>query len=137
MLKSRYAYIALLSYDDDGISIEFPDLPGCFSCAESTEDAIKCDREAMGLHLFDMEQDGDIIPEATSIDKIKLSKNTIPLPVDVFMSHVRDRIKTRFVKKTLSLPADLAAEADAGGVNCSKLFQKALHEYLHGKKSVA
>ena len=28
VLKAKYAYIALFNYDDDGISIEFPDLHG-------------------------------------------------------------------------------------------------------------
>ena len=32
--KTRYSYVAVFSYDEDGISIEFPDLPGCLPCAE-------------------------------------------------------------------------------------------------------
>lgn len=132
MLKTKYAYIALFSYDDEGIAIEFPDLPGCLSCAENTDDALKNAKEAMGLHLFGMEQDNDPIPDPTPLTKIECEKNTVPVLIDVFMPPVRERIKTRFVKKTLSLPADLAAEADESGVNCSKLFQKALIEYLHG-----
>ena len=47
------------------------------------------------------------------------------------MPPVRERINNKFVKKTLSLPAWLAAKADEEGVNCSKLFQNALMEYLH------
>jgi predicted RNase H-like HicB family nuclease len=41
MYPNFYAYPALFYYDDDGISIEFPDLPGCLSCAEDTEEAKK------------------------------------------------------------------------------------------------
>ena len=138
MLKTRYAYIALFEYDKDGIAIEFPDLPGCLTCADNTEEAISRAKEAMGLHLFGMEQDNEEIPEPTPLDKIKCKRNTVPVLIDVFMPPVRDRIKTRFVKKTLSLPADLAAAADENGVNCSKIFQRALYEYLYGpdKKQV-
>lgn len=46
------------------------------------------------------------------------------------MPAIRDRIKNRFVKKTLSLPAWLADAADESDVNCSKIFQNALMEYL-------
>lgn len=134
MLKSRYAYIALFEYDIDGIAVEFPDLPGCLTCADTTEEALSCAKEAMGLHLYGMENDKDEIPEPTPLDKIKVRKNTVPVLIEVFMPPVRDRIKTRFVKKTLSLPADLAAAADENKVNCSKIFQNALHEYLYGKK---
>jgi hypothetical protein len=47
------------------------------------------------------------------------------------MPPVRERINSRYVKKTLSLPSWLAAKADENGVNCSKIFQNALMEYLH------
>lgn len=129
-MKKRYEFIAVFNYANDGISISFPDLPGCFPCAETTEEAVKNAKEAMGLHLWGMEQDEDVIPVPTSLEKIHLEKGDIPVLIDVFMPTVRDRMKTRFVKKTLSLPAWLADQADAEGVNFSKVFQNALMDYL-------
>lgn len=131
-MKKRYEFIAVFNYADDGISIEFPDLPGCLPCANTTDEAIKYAKEAMGLHLYGMEQDGDEIPEPTPLENIPLEKGDIPILIDVFMPTIRDRIKTRFVKKTLSLPAWLADQADAEGVNFSKVFQNALIDYLDG-----
>lgn len=131
MLKDRYAYIAVFSYDEDGVNIHFPDLPGCFPCAEDTESALKNAKEAMGLHLWGMEQDNEECPEPTPITKLVLEHNNqIPVLIDVFMPPIRERMKNRFVKKTLSLPAWLAAKADEEGVNCSRIFQIALMEYL-------
>lgn len=132
MQKNRYSFVAVFSYDEDGICIEFPDLPGCCPCADKddTEMALKNAHEALGLHLFGMEQDEELIPEPTSIRDIELKDHEIPVLIDVFMPPIRERIKSRFVKKTLSLPAWLSAAADADGVNCSKLFQNALIEYL-------
>jgi hypothetical protein len=46
------------------------------------------------------------------------------------MPPIRERINSKFVKKTLSLPAWLAAKAEEDGVNCSKIFQNALMDYL-------
>ena len=109
MAKDRYSYVAVFDYADDGISIEFPD-------------------------LFGMEQDGDPIPEPTPITDVHLKKNQVPALIEVFMPPVRDRIKNRFVKKTLSLPAWLASKADESGVNCSKIFQNALIQYLDAEK---
>ena len=129
-MKKRYEFIAVFNYADDGISIEFPDLPGCLPCAYTTDEAIKNAKEAMGLHLWGMEQDGDIIPEPTPLEAIQLEKGDIPILIDVFMPTIRDRMKTRFVKKTLSLPAWLADKADEEGVNFSKVFQNALMDYL-------
>lgn len=132
MLKDRYAFVALFTYEKDGISIEFPDLPGCYPCADKddTDGALANAKEALGLHLWGMEQDGEEIPLPTPITELELEKNTVPVLIDVFMPPVRERINSKFVKKTLSLPAWLAAKADEDGVNCSKLFQNALMEYL-------
>lgn len=131
-MKDRYSYVAIFNYEKDGISIEFPDLPGCFPCADKddTEGALKNAKEALGLHIWGMEQDGEELPVASMITDISLEKNQVPVLIDVFMPPIRERINSKFVKKTLSLPAWLAAKADEEGVNCSRLFQNALMEYL-------
>lgn len=131
-MKNEYAFIAIFEYAEDGINISFPDLPGCFSCAElnDTNEAISNAKEALGLHLFGMEQDSEEIPEPTALNEIKLKKNCVPILIDVFMPSVRMSVKTSFVKKTLSLPAWLAALADEKKVNCSKIFQDALKAFL-------
>ena len=131
-MKNEYAFIAIFEYAEDGINITFPDLPGCISCAEAEnmEEALKNAKEALGLYLFGMEQDGETIPAARSIKDIKLNQNCLPAVIEVFMPSVRASVKTSFVKKTLSLPAWLSALADEKGVNCSKIFQDALKAVL-------
>lgn len=131
-MRDRYSYVAVLSYAEDGISIEFPDLPGCCPCADkdNTEEALKNAKEALGLHIFGMEQDGERLPEPSQITSLSLKSNQLPVLIEVFMPPIRERIKSKYVKKTLSLPAWLAAKADEDGVNCSKIFQNALMEYL-------
>lgn len=133
-MKDRYSFIAIFDVADDGISIEFPDLPGCLPCADTMDEALKNAREALGLHLWGIEQDGEEIPEATAIQDITLEKNQVPAIVEVFMPSFRDKLNNRFVKKTLSLPAWLADMADKDGVNCSKIFQNALMDYLGVKQ---
>lgn len=130
MKKDRYSFIAVFEFNDDGISIYFPDLPGCLPCANTIDEAVENAREALGLHLWGMEQDNELIPEPAEISKIKCKENEVPAVIDVFMPTFRDKLNNRFVKKTLSLPAWLADLADKDGVNCSKIFQNALMEYL-------
>ena len=107
MLKDRYSFIALFTYEEDGISIEFPDLPGCCPCADkdNTEEALKNAKEALGLHIWGMEQDGEPLPSASAITDFTLKTNQLPVLIEVFMPPVRERIHSKFVKKTLSLPA--------------------------------
>ena len=130
MKKDIYIYPAILTYANDGISIEFPDLPGCLSCADTTEEAAKFANEAMRLHLWSMEKDNDEIPTPTDIRELKLMGDQATLLVEVFMPPVRERLNNRFIKKTLSIPAWLNAEAEAKGVNFSQMLQRALKEEL-------
>lgn len=129
-MKDIYMYPAVISFDDDGLSVEFPDIHGCFSCADTPEEAAKNAKEALGLHLWSMEKDGDSIPNPTSITNIVLEEGQIPLMVEVFMPPIRERQANRFVKKTLSIPSWLNEEAERVNVNFSQTLQKALKEEL-------
>lgn len=127
-MKNEYSFVALFEYAVDGINISFPDLPGCFSSAQKndTEEALKNAKEALGLHLFGMENDGEQIPKPSYVFDFKFSQRQVPVLVNVFMPTIRASVKTSFVRKTVSLPAWLAAAADEKNVNCSKVFQDAL-----------
>jgi len=129
--KDKYSYIAAISFDDDGISINFPDLDGCFTCAETEDEISQMAKEVLGLHLWSMEQDNETIPEPSNIKNIKLEENEAAMLIEVFMPPVRDRINNRVVKKTLTIPQWLNVEAERNGVNFSQILQNGLKEYLH------
>lgn len=126
MDTNYYSYPAFFYYDQDGISIEFPNLPGCLPCAHTTEEAFKNSREALGLHPYGLEQDGD----STPVKELHPEEGAVITMVDVFMPTVRDRINNRFVKKTLTIPAWLNRAAEEANVNFSQLLQESLKTYL-------
>lgn len=130
MYPENYNYIAIFSYDDDGISIEFPDLPGCLSCADTTEEAIESAKEALSLHLYGMECDKDEIPVPSDVKDLKLDKNEVPIMINVFMTPFREKMNNKFVKKTLSIPNWLNTIAEHENINFSKVLQNALKDYL-------
>lgn len=130
-MKDRYVFPAIFYYAEDGISIEFPDLPGCLPCADTTEEAVRNAKEALGVHLYGMEKDGEAIPEASDVKNIRVENGGVLMLIEVFMPLVRDRINHKYVKKTLTIPYWLNAEAENQGVNFSGVLQDALKEYLH------
>ncbi|HOP94072.1 MAG TPA: type II toxin-antitoxin system HicB family antitoxin [Acetivibrio thermocellus] len=65
----KYKFYAVFNYAEDGISISFPDLPGCISCGYSTEEAIEMAKEALQLYLEDMNQKD--IPQPSNKDSIE------------------------------------------------------------------
>jgi predicted RNase H-like HicB family nuclease len=87
MSKDRYSYVAVFTYDEDGICIDFPDLPGCCPCADAgdTDMALKNAKEAMGLHIWGLEQDGEELPAPTPVTALALSPNQMPVLIEVFM----------------------------------------------------
>lgn len=130
LIKDIYVFPAIFDYAEDGISIEFPDLPGCLPCAKTTEEAIKNAKEAMALHLWGMEKDGDPIPEPTPVDKIQVRENQAVMLIEVYMPLYRKAIENQSVKKTLTIPQWLNKLAEEKNVNFSQLLQSALKEHL-------
>ena len=53
---------------DFGVS--FPDFPGCITAGESLEDARRMAGEALGLHIQGMIEDGEPIPEPSTLDEV-------------------------------------------------------------------
>ncbi|MEG0799492.1 MAG: type II toxin-antitoxin system HicB family antitoxin, partial [Bacilli bacterium] len=46
----------MFSFNQDGTSIEFPDLPGCLTYGSTIEEATKNAKQCMGLPIYGMEQ---------------------------------------------------------------------------------
>ncbi len=99
-MKDRYYFPAVFTIDSDGISVEFPDLPGCFTCGHTEEEAFKMAKEALQLHLYGMEQNNDIIPEPSKVANLKLDKNEYVAVIEVWMPPFRDKMTNKAVKKT-------------------------------------
>ena len=64
-------YIAYLHKDrksDFGVS--FPDFPGCVTAGKTLDEARRMAAEALALHIEGMAQDGEPIPEPSTIDDV-------------------------------------------------------------------
>lgn len=128
----RYLYPAVFTYEDGyDIAVTFPDLPGCTTSGADDAEAMEMAREALGLHLWSMEDDKDEIPAPTPLCKVLLEKDERAVLVDVFMPAVRLANVNRSVSRTVTLPAWLNATAIENGVNFSQTLQDALINQLH------
>lgn len=99
--RDNYIYPSIFEIDEDNrIAVTFPDLPGAITCGDNIEEAIKNAKECMGLHLFGMERDGDLIPEPTSGIEIETEDNQFITLIKVYMPPIReDIIKEREKRK--------------------------------------
>ena len=125
-MKNHYTFPAYFYFAENGISIEFPDLPGCLSCAHSQKEAFHNAKEALGLHLYGMEQDGEDIPEPTPVPQLHPEESAAIVMVEVFMPVIRDRIRNQPIRHAVTLPAWLNAAASERNINFSQVLQDAL-----------
>jgi len=65
-------FIAYLHKDkksDYGVS--FPDFPGCITAGSTLEEARRMAKEALSLHIAGMQEDGEAIPEPSTLDALQ------------------------------------------------------------------
>ena len=129
-MKDFYTYPALFHVADDGISITFPDLPGCLPCADNMEEAFCNAREALQLHLYGMEEDNEPIPGPSPISAIHTEANETIAMIEAWMPPFRERMANKAVNKTVTIPRWLDTLAKRENVNFSHIFQQSLKDYL-------
>lgn len=57
-------YIAYFFFDGGGIGVEFPDVPGAYTCADSMDEALHAARESLNGVLKAMLERGERLPVA-------------------------------------------------------------------------
>lgn len=78
-----------------------------------------------------VEEDGEVIPQPTSLADIHQKENERVVLVDIYMPTVRMAQVNKAVNRTVTLPAWLNAEAMEKGINFSQVLQDALKKLLH------
>ena len=124
-----YTYTAVFTHEEDGgYSVRFPQLDGCITQGDSFEEARQNAIDAMSLHLYGMEQDGEEIPSAKC--EVETESRDIAVVITAWMTPFRDEMENRAVKKTLTIPAWLNEAAEKLSVNYSQILQSALKDYI-------
>ena len=114
--------------DDGGYSVEVPDLLGCYTQADTLENAIEMAQDAaLGWILTTIEEE-EQIPQSSKMEDIELSngrgfKTLLLLDIDQYTQKYGSK---QSVKKTLTIPMWLNKRAEKIGINFSQTLQDAL-----------
>ena len=130
--NDRYKYPAFIGFDEitGRYYILFPDLPGCTTTGDTEEEALRNANDAMSLHLFGMEDDGDEIPSPSSIVGLKGENEETVVLVETWMPSFREKMETKAVNKTVTLPGWLDKIGKAANLNYSQILQDGVMERL-------
>ena len=127
MDKDFATYPAILSYDVPGeVGITFPDFTGCTGqCADDCNISSYA-QATLCFHLSGMMEDDEDIPAPSRVQDVKTEKAQTVIPVRVFLPAIRERLYSKAVTRTVTLPYWLDKEAKNQGINFSHELQDAL-----------
>ncbi len=121
-------YPAMIHDDADGLWIEFPDLPGCQSQADTLQELLAGAAEALACYALSYLENGKALPQATKPALIPVTdKNAY---ITLIQSEVELAKNSKSVKKTLTIPAWLNERALRENINFSSVLQNALLKEL-------
>lgn len=131
----KLTYLAVCEPDgENGFGVYFPDLPGCVTYGSDIDDAKINAKEALELHIYGMQEDGEVLPDPKqSIEDTK--KGDCILAITVYPELVKNELDNRRVKTNCTIPAYLKREGEKEGVNFSQLLEYALKELLSGSNN--
>lgn len=127
-------YIALIHKEpDSAYGVSFPDLPGCISAGDTLDEARANAAEALAFHLEGMTEDGDAIPEPSTLESVmadRENRDAVAILVDA------PKPSARAVRINITLPADVLEEIDqfasAHGMTRSGFLAQAAQRNLSG-----
>ena len=129
---AKYVYPAVFTQAaEGGYSINFPDLPNCFTSAPTLEEGLEMAADVLCLTLYGMEEDGITPPAPSDVRSIPAAKNELTTLVRCDTIEYRRFYDNKAVKKTLTIPSWLNTMAERQGVNFSLTLQNALKTELH------
>jgi predicted RNase H-like HicB family nuclease len=103
-------YIALIHKDaNSDYGVSFPDLPGVTTAGSELDEARKLATEALAFHLEGLAEDGEAVPEPSSLEDIMAiaeNKDAVAVLIDAPDAEVKS------VRVNVTLPADVLGEID-------------------------
>ena len=130
----KYVYPAIFTTEEENILVSVPDLPGLHTFGKNMADALYMVQDAIEMWLWDAENKGEVIPQASSqaiVAKICEEPDQIVSLIAADTDEYRRQNDNRAVKKNLSIPAWLNHKAEKANAPFSQILQQALKDYLH------
>ena len=128
----KNAYPIVMEKDGEGFIVSIPDFR-LNTQGDSIQDAIEMARDAIGIVGIDMEDSGELLPEASSLAQVQKDapEGAMVSFVDIDFTEYRSKNELRTVKKNCTVPSWLCYEAERAGVNFSAVLQAGLKRELH------
>lgn len=123
-------YYAVFSFDDDSVSVVFPDLNDASTFGSDMHEALYMAKDLLAGWLLGEEEDGNKFPKPSEPQFINVEPNDLLIPIEVDLNFFRKKFDSKPVKKTLTIPAYLNDLGIKSGINFSQTLTEALEQKL-------
>ena len=128
-MNSIFYYSAVFQKEEVGYSVWVPDIQGCVSQGDTFDEAMEYIKDAIGICIDLIVQNGNVPPKATEPNGIDLEHDQFVAVVSFDFDEYQKKHGEKSVKKTLTLPAWLNTLSERKNINFSQVLQNALiHE---------
>lgn len=128
-MNSIFYYPAVFQKEEVGYSVWVPDIQGCVSQGDTFDEAMEYIKDAIGICLDLIVQNGNVPPKATEPNGIELESDQFVAVVSFDFDEYQKKHGEKSVKKTLTVPAWLNTLSERKNINFSQVLQNALiHE---------
>jgi predicted RNase H-like HicB family nuclease len=117
--------------EEGGFWITFPDFKGIFTQADTMDEAYEMSKDALGLEIADLQEQGSELPVASNPSRIHVKKGESIVIIEFDLLDYLQRHDSRAIKKTLTIPNWLNKLAVAKGLNFSSILQQALMKEMN------
>lgn len=114
-----------------GYSVFFPDLLGCVTEGETLAEAIYMAKDALGIYLYSLKEDGEKAPVPSNPADITTEGRDFVSVIEYDEAEYLRRTDNRSIKKTLTIPAWMDALAKENNLNFSNVLQNAIRHELN------
>lgn len=132
-----YPAIFYKNLDEEGYTVNFPDLPGCITCGDTENETIQMAQDALCCYLYEYFINGENFPKASNAYQVSikldeddkeyytLDGSFISL-VGADMTEYVKRTEDKVVRKSLTIPSYLNELGKSKNVNFSQILTDAL-----------
>lgn len=127
----KYVYPAILTQEDDGIIVSFPDVEGARADGATMEEALENADDVLNLMLLTMEEKHMDTKPPTPIASLDVSKGSTVALIRSDTFAYSKKVDTRDIRKSVSIPAWMDSLAREHNLNFSNVLQNAICRELN------
>lgn len=127
----KYVYPAILTQEDDGIIVSFPDVEGARADGATMEEALENADDVLNLMLLTMEEKHMDTKPPTPIASLDVPEGSTVALVRSDTFAYSKKVDIRDIRKSVSIPAWMDSLAREHNLNFSNVLQNAICRELN------